>query len=75
MKIARLIFKLHRMVYGYPCKSEVRLALELELFHNYGLTYSAAMLYICGEDLDEIADWLGISRKQVIDILNEKVGR
>ena len=37
-KIAKLLFKIHRLIYGYPCRSEVRLGIE-QYHLNGGLTW------------------------------------
>lgn len=68
--IARVIFKIHRLIYKYPCKSEVRLGLDNYL-HFGGLTYFVGMMYICNESLDDIARSLCLDREQVKFCLNK----
>lgn len=72
-KIARIIFKLHRYIYGYPCRSEVRLALDVTDTMVFGLTSTVGMLYICGEDVEGICDWVDLNSKQVKEELNDIV--
>lgn len=68
--IARLVFKIHRLVYKYPCKSEVRLGLDNH-FQFGGLTYFVGMLYICSESLDDIANSLFLNKEEVKYHLNK----
>jgi hypothetical protein len=70
--IARFIFKLHRVIFKYPCRSEVRLALQYTGFSS-GLTWYAAMLYICDEKISDIADWLDMPESQVKQELNKSL--
>ena len=74
LRIAKFLFKLHRLVYKYPCKSEVRLALEKSGDYFYTLTSTVTMLYLCGESVSEISQWTGFSEKQIKDELNELIG-
>lgn len=74
MKLVKLIFKLHKFIYKYPCKSEVRLVLEQTKNHPYNLTYSAAVLYICGESVYEISEWFGVDEAAIVDALNTITG-
>lgn len=74
LRIIKVIFYLHRLIYRYPCRSEVRLKLEnKKQSFSYNLTYSACVLYICNESLEEIADWLGIEKDAVKEVLNKSV--
>ena len=50
-KIAKIIFKIHRLIYRYPMRSEIRLVLE---YHDLiGSLWYIGMLYICGESISE----------------------
>lgn len=69
-KIARVVFKIHRLIYKYPCRSEVRLGLD-NYFHFGGLTYHVGMMYICEESLEDIANSLYISKDEVKFHLNK----
>lgn len=72
-KIAKFIFKIHKKIYGYPMRSEVRLVIQNLPSRNYGLTYSIGLLYICGETITEIAEWHGLPSSDIIILLNEFV--
>lgn len=72
-KIAKLIFKVYRKIYGYPMRSEVRLVIQELPSRKYGLTYSVGLLYICGESIDDLCEWHGLSRQDIITLLNEFV--
>jgi len=74
MKLVKLIFKLHKFIYKYPCKSEVRLVLEQTKNHPYGLTYFVSILYTCGESIENISEWIGVDEDKVKQVLNELVG-
>lgn len=74
LKIAKILFKLHRLVYKYPCKTEVRLVLEKSEDYFYTLTSTVAMLYLCGETVSEISQWTGLSEIQIKDELNQIIG-
>lgn len=69
--IAKIIFKLHKMVYHYPARSEVRLSLDAD--DGIGVDWFVGMLYICGQPIESIAEDLQISRDEVKDILNKLV--
>lgn len=72
LKIAKLIFKLHRKLFGFPCRSEVRLALESSsCFLNS--SFSLGVLYICGESISSISDWNNYSVKFIKSELNKLV--
>lgn len=68
--IARIVFKLHKKIYKYPCRSEVRLGIE-QYFMNGGLTWYVGILYICKESLSDISQWVGIPKDEVIYHLNK----
>lgn len=70
--IIKFIFKLHIMLFKYPCKSNVRLALE-NLIYVRSLSDRVGMLFICGESIESIADWLYLEKHEVIQILNDLV--
>lgn len=72
--IAKFVFKVHRLIYGYPCRSEVRLSMEDDLF-GYGLTWYVGMLYICDESISDISEWMDLSEKEVKEKLNLSVKR
>jgi hypothetical protein len=73
LRIAKIIFKIHRLLFKYPCKSEVRLVLEKSGDYFYNLTSTVAMLYLCGESLSEICQWTSLTEKQIKDELNDIV--
>ncbi len=67
-KIAKIIFKIHRLIYRYPMRSEIRLVLE---YHDLiGSLWYIGMLYICGESISEIAILMNTSKQEVMDSLN-----
>lgn len=67
-KIAKIIFKIHRLIYRYPMRSEIRLVLE---YHDLiGSLWYIGMLYICGESISEIAVLMNTSKQEVMDSLN-----
>lgn len=68
--IAKLVFKIHKLIYGYPTRSEIRLVIEDELYQG-GLTWYIGMLYICGESINDICEWMDMDREDVIKKLNE----
>lgn len=69
-KIAKIIFSLHRLIYKYPCRSEVRLGLD-KYSYNGGLTWYIGMLYICEEKMEDICTWLDISEEDAKFHLNK----
>jgi hypothetical protein len=71
--IAKIIFKLHRKIYGYPARSEVRLAVEYQDTYLLGLSSTIGMLYICGEDIEGIQEWTTLSKEQIKEELNDIV--
>lgn len=71
--IANIVFKIHRKIYGYPCRSEVRLAVEFNDLSLFGLTSVVGMLYICGQDLEGIEEWTALSRERIKEELNDLV--
>lgn len=68
--IAKLVFKIHRLIYKYPTTSEIRLALNEIPFSKFDLTETVGMLYICNSTVAEVADWLSLDEKEVIRRLN-----
>ena len=72
-KIARIIFKIHRKLFGYPARSEVRLVMEFTNTNHMGISSTVGMLYVCGESLDEICDWTCLSKNKVKEELNSIV--
>ena len=69
-KIAKVIFKIHRLIYKYPTTSEIRLALDAIPFTAFDLTETVGMLYVCNSTIAEVADWLSMDEKEVIRRLN-----
>jgi len=67
--IIRTIFKLHIFIFKYPCRSNIRLVLERSGY-VYDLDWRVGMLYVCGESLDSISDWLYLEKHEVINTLN-----
>jgi hypothetical protein len=68
--IATFVFKVHRFIYKYPTKSEIRLALNVIPYSKFDLTETVGMLYICNSSVEEVADWLNMDEKEVIRRLN-----
>jgi hypothetical protein len=68
--IIKTIFKLHILIFKYPCRSNIRLVLEQSAY-IYDLDWRVGMLYVCGESLDSIADWLYLEKDDVISVLNK----
>lgn len=68
--IAKFVFKIHRLIYKYPTKAEVRLALDEIPFNTFDLTETVGMLYICNITITEVTNWLSIEEKEVIRRLN-----
>lgn len=68
-KIAKVLFKIHRFIYKYPTRSEIRLALETSDFID--TNWYICMLYICDEPIDEIARLIDISEDKVKERLNQ----
>lgn len=71
--IANVIFKIHRKIFGYPARSEVRLVLEFTNTCAFGLTSNIGMLYICGENIYSICEWTGLKEQDIKDELNSIV--
>ncbi len=71
--IAKLIFKIHKKIYGYPMRSEVRFVIYKVPSKKYTLIYSVGLLYICGESLEEVGEWFGLPSSEIILLLNELV--
>jgi len=67
--IVKTIFKLHTLLFKYPCRSNVRLVLEQSIY-IHDLEWRVGMLYVCGESLESISDWVYLEKQEVIDILN-----
>jgi hypothetical protein len=68
--IAKLVFKIHRFIYKYPTKTEVRLALNAIPFTRFDLTETVGMLYICDSKVKKVAEWLSMNEEEVIKRLN-----
>ena len=60
----QLFFKLHKKLYGYPCREHVRRAMYKGKAKN-PLKYRVAMFYLCGYDIDEIAVYMLCTRERV----------
>ena len=67
---AKIIFKVHRLIYKYPTKTEIRLALNAIPLTVFDLTETAGMLYVCNSNIAEVAEWLNMDDKEVIRRLN-----
>lgn len=72
LKIAKFIFKLHRKLFGFPCRSEVRLALE-STYCPINSAFSLGVLYICGESIESISNWNNCSTTHIKAELNKIV--
>lgn len=68
----KLINYLHQKLYGYPTRSEVRLALQKNMYSS-SFSWRVGMLYVCGEDIEKIANHFEINRERVRMILNKLV--
>ena len=68
--IIKTIFKLHILLYKYPCRSNVRLALEQSTYTS-SLPWRIGMLFVCGESIESISDWMYLEKEEVISILND----
>ncbi len=62
------LFKLHKRVYGFPCRKQVRIAIAEKKLTS--LKYRVAMLYVCGYNTKEVAESTGISEATVKETLN-----
>lgn len=71
--IAKVVFKIYRLIHGYPCKSEVRLAARYIASIPYSLTYSVAILYICESNIDDVSEWIGLEPSEIKKMLNDLV--
>lgn len=72
-RIARIVFKIHKKLFGYPTRSEVRLVMEFTNTNFLGLSSTIGMLYVCGESLEEISEWTALSESQIKEELNSLV--
>lgn len=68
--IIKTIFKLHILLFKYPCRSNIRLALERSP-HTSSLSWRVGMLFVCGESIESISDWTYLEKEDVILILNK----
>lgn len=68
--IIKTVFKIHRIIFNYPCRSNIRLALEQKQY-TYDLSWRVGMLYICGESITAISEWTSMDEKDIIIILNK----
>lgn len=68
--IAKIVFKIHRLIYKYPTKSEIRLALATTPFHRFELIEMIGMLYLCESSIEEVGVWFSMDDKEVIKELN-----
>ena len=69
--IINIIFKTHIELFGIPCRSHVRIAIENNYIIGYNKSWRIGMLYVCGENLGAIAEWMCTNKKEVIQVLNE----
>ena len=67
--IIKTIFKLHILLFKYPCRSNVRLAIEESVV--YDLNWRVGMLFVCGESIEGISDWTYLEKEEIISILNK----
>ena len=67
--IIKTIFKLHILLFKYPCRSNVRLAIENSVV--YDLNWRVGMLFVCGESIEGISDWTYLEKEEIISILNK----
>jgi hypothetical protein len=67
--IIKTIFKLHILLFKYPCRSNVRLAIENSV--GYDLNWRVGMLFVCGESIEGISDWTYLEKEEIISILNK----
>lgn len=68
--IIKTVFKIHRLIFRKPSKSNVRMALEQKQY-MYDLSWRVGMLYICGESVEGISEWLSVEEKDIINMLNK----
>jgi hypothetical protein len=68
--LARLVFKIHKFIYGYPTKAEIKLALVNYIYSYSNLRDTIGMLYLCGENIEEISEWVGATKENVKYELN-----
>lgn len=68
--IIKTVFKIHRFIFRKPSKSNVRMALEQKQY-MYDLSWRVGMLYVCGESVEGISEWLSLEEKDIIKILNK----
>jgi len=67
--IIKTIFKLHILLFKYPCRSNIRLAIEESVV--YDLNWRVGMLFVCGESIEGISDWTYLEKEEIISILNK----
>lgn len=69
-KIVKLIFKIHRFIFRVPSKANVRIALEQKQY-MYDLSWRVGMLYVCGESITVISEWVSMEESEIVKILNK----
>lgn len=74
-KIHRLVFKIHRKLFGYPMRSEIRLAFNEHSLGMLSIESTVALVYICGESIEDVSEWLKIEESEVKSILNTIGGK
>lgn len=62
-RIANVVFKIHIRLFKYPCTSHVRLALHRRYIYDF--EWNIGLLYVCGDSIQTVADWLDIDKEQV----------
>jgi hypothetical protein len=67
--IAKVVFKIHRKIYKYPTKSEIRLVL-MDEDSPLDFDWFIGMLYLCGDSVSSIAKSLDMSEQEIKDKLN-----
>ena len=69
--VINFIFKSHIKLFGIPCRSHVRIAIERS--YNYNLSWRIGMLYVCEENPEAIAERMYTNKKEIVEVLNELV--
>ena len=62
--VAKIVFKVHRLIFKYPTRSEIRLVLQDDNY-NIGIGWYVGMLYICGESVQQICECMGMTEVEV----------
>lgn len=70
--IAKIIFRIHRKIYKYPTKTEIRLALQ-DFDYDLDIDWYIGMLYLCGDSINYISRDFEITEEEVKLKLNQLV--